>query len=223
MYLFKKRRYQKKYAATLDLLEKNNLPNLRKKIKILIVDDESDDIYQILKERQYDVYYKSDMTYSIEAEPFEIVIMDIRGVAKRLHSNMEGFALACDVKKKYPLKRVCCYSGSIHKEISEQLSEGKVDAFFVKDLDIDKMCEKIDSMILSYADYKIQWEVLRRELVNNKIDDADIEKIYKAYEEGFRCGDLMNLNETVVGVLQNGTVLLNVISSIISLLKVSVV
>lgn len=58
-----------------------------------MVDDESDDIYNILKERQYDVYYKSDMNYAVEAEPFEIVVMDIKGVAKRLQSNMEGFPL----------------------------------------------------------------------------------------------------------------------------------
>lgn len=123
---------KKKYINALELIERKKLSNIRKRIKILVVDDESDDIYNILKERQYDVYYKNDMNYAVEAEPFEIIVMDIKGVAKRLQSSMEGFSLACEVKHKYPLKRVCCYSGSIHAEISEQLADKKTDAFFQK-------------------------------------------------------------------------------------------
>ena len=148
MCLFGKMKSKKEYAKALEMLEKNNISNIRKRIKILVVDDETDDIYQVLKERQYEVYYKNDMNYAVEAEPFEIVVMDIKGVAKRLQSNMEGFALACEVKHKYPLKRVCCYSGSIHKEISEKLTDNKIDAFFSKDMEMDKICDKIDKLIL---------------------------------------------------------------------------
>lgn len=79
-----KNRNRNLYSSALEMIEGSNISSLRKKTKILLVDDESDDIYQVLKERQYDVYYKNDMTYAIEAEPFEIVIMDIRGVAQRL-------------------------------------------------------------------------------------------------------------------------------------------
>lgn len=124
-----KNRNRNLYSSALEMIEGSNISSLRKKTKILLVDDESDDIYQVLKERQYDVYYKNDMTYAIEAEPFEIVIMDIRGVAQRLQSSMEGFTLACDVKKKYPLKKVCCYSGTTNAEITNQLTDKKIDSF----------------------------------------------------------------------------------------------
>lgn len=223
MCLFRKTKANKKYINALELLKKNNLSNIRKRIKILVVDDESDDIYNILKERQYDVYYKNDMNYAVEAEPFEIIVMDIKGVAKRLQSSMEGFALACEVKHKYPLKRVCCYSGSIHAEISEQLADKKIDAFFPKDMEMDKICEKIDRLILDYVDYKKQWEIIRRQLVECNTSEEDIRIIQDAYENGFEHGNISMLSNTLIEKLKNGTTMLNICSAVINLIKVLVV
>lgn len=223
MCLFHKGKEMNRHINALELIEKNNLSNLRKKIKILLIDDESDDIYNVLKERQYNVYYKNDMNYVIEAEPFEIVIMDIKGVAKRLQSSMEGFSLACEVKQKYPLKRVCCYSGSVYTEISEQLADKKIDAFLFKDMDMDKMCEKIDTLILEYADYKKQWEIIRKQLLDCNTNERDIKIIQKSYMESFQNGNVMNLNNTIIDVLKNGTIILNICSAVINLMKVLVV
>ena len=219
--IFKNRnRNRNLYSSALEMIEGSNISSLRKKTKILLVDDESDDIYQVLKERQYDVYYKNDMTYAIEAEPFEIVIMDIRGVAQRLQSSMEGFTLACDVKKKYPLKKVCCYSGTTIAVITNQLTDKKIDSFFVKDVDIDKICQKIDQLILDYADYNKQWDILYKEFLSNKISEKDIEKIKQAYFDGFEQGNLIPLNEIIIGTIKNSTVMLNMTSSILTLIKV---
>lgn len=215
-----KKRNRDLCSSALEMIEKTNISSLRKKTKILLVDDESDDIYHVLKERQYDVYYKNDMTYAIEAEPFEVVIMDIRGVAQRLQSNMEGFTLACDVKKKYPLKKVCCYSGTTNPEITNQLTDKKIDSFFVKDFDIDKICQKIDQLILDYADYNKQWDVLYKEFLSNKISEKNIEKIKQAYCDGFERGNLIPLNDIIIGTVKNSTVMLNMTSSILTLIKV---
>lgn len=220
MCLFRKAWSKKKYANALEMLERNNISNIKKRIKILVVDDESDDIYNILKERQYDVYYKNDMNYAVEAEPFEIVLMDIKGVAKRLQSSMEGFSLACEIKHKYPLKRVCCYSGSIHAEISEQLAEKKIDAFFPKDMDMDKICDKIDSLILDYVDYRKQWEVIRKQLIDCNTSEQDIKIIQEAYEESFKSGNISQLNDVIMSTLKNGTIILNLCSTVINLIKV---
>lgn len=223
MCLSKKHKSKKKYSYALELLEKNSLSNIRKRIKILVVDDESDDIYNILKERQYDVYYKNDMNYAVEAEPFEIVVMDIRGVAKRLQSGMEGFSLACEVKQKYPLKRVCCYTGSIHAEISEQLADKKIDAFFPKDMEMDKICEKIDRLILDYVDYKQQWEIIRKQLIDCNTSEKDIKIIQEAYEEGFNKGNISRLNDAIFRTIKNGTMMLDICNTVIDLIKVLVV
>jgi hypothetical protein len=146
--------------------------------------------------------------------------MDIRGVARRRKSNMEGFAIACEIKSKYPLKRVCCYSGSVHQEISEQLADRKIDAFWVKDIDIDKMCEKIDNLIMKYADVEKQWEVLREEMVKNKISEEDIRRIREAYFEGFKKGNFAELNIVTMETIKNASTMLNIVNSILTLIKV---
>lgn len=217
---FKKKKSIQTYDSVIELLENNNIVSLRKKTKLLVVDDTDDDIYQVLKERQYDVFYKNDMTYSIEAEPFDIFLIDIRGVARRLRSSMEGFALACEIKGKYPLKRVCCYSGSVYEEISEHLADKKIDAFFVKDMDIDKICSKIDNLILDYVNIEKQWEILRNEMVKSHVTETDIQKIKEIFFESFSTGNFIKLNDVIMSTLKNSTTLLNITSSILTLIKV---
>ena len=125
-----------------------------------------------------------------------------------------------EIKSKYPLKRVCCYSGSVHQEISEQLADRKIDAFWVKDIDIDKMCEKIDNLIMEYADVEKQWEVLREEMVKNKISEEDIRRIREAYFEGFKKGNFAELNIVTMETIKNASTMLNIVNSILTLIKV---
>ncbi len=216
-------RNKDEYIIALEKIDKANISSLRRKTRILIVDDEDDELYKVLAERQYSIYYKSDMTYALEAEPFDIVLLDIKGVAKRRKSNSEGFALACEIKEVYPLKKVCCYSATIDPKITEQLSEKKIDLFFQKDGEIDKMCEKLDKLIEEYCDYKLQWEVLRQELIKCKVSDEKIEKIKKAYFKGFEDENAIEIRNTVFEIMKNGSAVLGLANSFLSLLKVVMV
>ncbi len=220
---FRRRNKEQKYINALDLLNQNSITELRKGVRVLVVDDEDDFLYEVLKERQYNVYYKKDMVYTVESEPFDIVLLDIRGVASRLKSNMEGFALACEIKKAYPLKKVCCYSGSVYREISEELSKNRIDAFFQKDLEMDKIAEKLDGLIKEYVDYEKQWEVICFKLKENNISDEDIKDIHKAYLESFKTGNISKLNDITIEKIKNGTVFLGVINAALSILKTVVV
>ena len=48
----------------------------------------------------------------------------------------------------------------------------------------------------------------------------DIEKIKQAYFDGFEQGNLIPLNEIIIGTIKNSTVMLNMTSSILTLIKV---
>ncbi len=220
MCFFKKKN---QYIKAFELIDKNNISSLRKKVKILIVDDENDDLYVMLRERQYNVYYKKDMTYSIEAEPFDIALIDIKGIAQRRKSSMEGFDLACEIKKAYPLKKICCFSGSIHKEISSELANNKIDAFFMKDLENDKIAEKIDELIKDFSDYHKQWDVIYNQLRANSVADDQIAKIEKAYNKSFETGEFSGINSILNEHLKNASTVINIISSVLTLAKVLVV
>lgn len=215
---FLKKISMEKYNNIIKTVEDSKISNIRKNIKVLIVDDEDDEIYKVLKERQYEIYYKNDITYAIEAEPFDIILLDIKGVAKRLRSSMEGFAIACEIKQRYPYKKVCCYSGSVYKEISEEIS--RIDAFIVKDMDIDKIANKIDTLMLEYINLDSKWEIFRKELKNNNIPEKDIQQIKKVYYDGFKKNDFSNLQEIIGKTIKNGSLMIDLMSEIVKLIGV---
>ena len=45
-WLFKREGQRKRYASAIELLEKSNIASLRKRTKILVVDDEDEEIYE---------------------------------------------------------------------------------------------------------------------------------------------------------------------------------
>ena len=52
------------------------------------------------------------------------------------------------------------------------------------------------------------------------VSDDDIQKIRAAYLASFTNGDFIHLNEIVMGTLKNSTTMLNITSSILTLIKV---
>lgn len=209
MGLFRKSR---KYERTIKLINDTNITNIRSKVKILMVDDEEFGALNPLIQRKYDIYYKKDMSYAIEAEPFDIVILDIKGIASSLGSNMEGFSLAKEVKKAYPNKKVLCYSSSVKKEIAPELL--LIDGFILKDTEIDQLANKLDELIKEYISIDYQWSVLKKRLQDNKIEESDIEEIHKEFIASFRDNRFSSLDNILIDKLENIQLLLNILQSI---------
>ncbi|MCS4570084.1 hypothetical protein FZ989_03615 [Clostridium perfringens] len=114
----------------------------------------------MLSTRGYQVFYKEDIAYPIETEPFDIIVLDIKGVATRFGSNNEGFGFAKEVKMLYPNKIVLCYSGTSDTKIMDQIKE--IDDFIYKDRDIDSWASKLDFYIKKYSDVEYQWSVIEK-------------------------------------------------------------
>lgn len=215
MFKYNKKR---KYDTTLKLIDKNNTVNLRERVKILIVDDDEIGIVDYLKTRNFDVYYKNDLNYIIEAMPFDIIIMDIKGVGKSLGSSMEGFALACEIKKKYPHKQVHCFSSTVKSEIAADLK--KIDGFISKDYDVDKWAEQLDGIIAKYVNIDYQWSVLEQQLIKISINKTDIEDIKTVYYDSFNNNKFDNIDTVLMGIIKNTNVMLGVLQTILSLVKI---
>lgn len=210
------------YKAKMNLIDKSNITNLRERVNILIVDDEDDNVVQALLVRKYNVFYKADMSYAIEAEPFDIIFLDIKGVAKRLQSNMEGFQLAKEIKLKYPLKQVYCYSGTIQPAISEELAQKRIDGFIKKDTEVDKWGEKLDQIIRDYVDADKQWEIIRKELLKNSASENEIKIIRDVFYDSIKKGAFPELYSTVMGIVKNTTAVLGLLNGILGLMKILV-
>lgn len=209
---------RKTYSSAIKFLNSQNIAQIREKVKILFVDDEEFEIVEQLKDRMYKIYYKSDIWYTIEAEPFDVIIMDIRGVAKRTRSSMEGFSIAAEIKKAYPEKQVYCYSGTvIMNEIAEKLNN--IDGYILKDTDIDKWTEKLDTIICDYTDSDKRWEIIRERLVQNKVSDIDIETIHRDYKRIYKDGYVEPFMTSIFEHVKQTEIALNLINSVLTLIS----
>lgn len=209
------RKKETRYESAINLIYDRNIHTLRSKVKILIVDDDEFDLIHMLRERKYDIYYKEDISYAIEAEPFDIIVIDIVGIAKAIRSNMEGFAIAREIKNRYPAKQVWCYSGSLVKaEISEKLRE--IDGYISKDTELDKWAEKLDGIIEKYCSKEYQEEVLRCQLKKYHVEEIEIEKIIKEYNKGVEKKNFNEFTEILPGLISSGKCVIEVVNLIYS-------
>lgn len=203
------------YKAALNLIYDRSMPVLRGKVKILIADDEAFDIVDMLKERKYDIYYKKDITYAIEAEPFDIVIIDIHGIASALGSAMGGFAVAEEIKKYYPAKQVWCYSGNvINDAVASKIN--RINGYIAKDTDIDQWCEKLDQIIATYCSDDYQVEILKNQLKLCGISEQDISRVVNEYRANIEQKNFGSVIELLTSLVDNGKILIGLIKLIYS-------
>lgn len=211
--IFKKN--DSKYQSAINLIYDRNIHTLRSKVKILIVDDEEFVLIDILKERKYDIYWKKDITYAVEAEPFDIVVIDIIGIAKSLGSGMGGFTIAKEIKTRYPSKQVWCYSGSVIKpEISEKLKE--IDGYISKDTDLDKWAEKLDGIINRYCSKEYQEEILMGQLRKLQISEGEISQILEEYKKGVESKNFNGITDMLSTLISSGKNVIEIVKLIYS-------
>jgi len=173
------------------------------------------DIIDILREHKYDIYYKKDITYAIEAEAFDIIIIDILGIASALKSNMGGFAIAEEIKKRYPAKQVWCCSGNmIKQEIASRI--GQIDGYISKDTDVDVWCEKLDNIIQTYCSDDYQAEILKTQLKKYGVSEDNITQIIKEYKNNLDDKNFNSVINMISGFLDNGKQVLELIQMIYS-------
>lgn len=202
----------------LNKIDEKSISELRKKIKILIVDDEEYDIFELLSTRGYQVYYKSDITYPIETEPFDLIVLDIKGVATKFGSTYGGFGFAKEVKMLYPNKIVICYSGTSDTKIMDKLNE--IDDFIYKDTDIDNWANKLDSYIKKYSDINYQWSIIEKKLSEKKIDEKEIDELKECYIESLQTESFNNFKNKFNISVNDVKLYIEIIGSIFSLIKI---
>ena len=212
----------KKNNVSLKSCGENNIAKLRKKIKILMIDDEEYDIFDVLKDRGYNIYYKNEISYVEETEPFDIIILDIKGVAKKFSSPYEGFGFAKEVKMLYPNKIVLCYSGTCNAEINEELSNNVIDGFINKDTSSDKWSVKLDSYIKKYLNIYYQWQQINSKLINEGIAQDKIDLMKEAYINSFNTDSFDELKNTFMNTINNAKLCVDTLLSVVSIIKLLV-
>lgn len=217
MNLFSKSK-QKKYENTMKILKEKSIDQLRDRIKILLVDDERYDIIEILRNRGYRIYYKEDITYTIETEPFDLILLDINGIADKFASTKQGFGFALEVKKIYPQKIVVSFSGVSDPKINEQLD--KIDGYIAKDTDVDMWCIRLDNLIKRYCDPEYQWNAICSKLKDSGVSKEVIEELKTVYMESLDSNSFDNIKNAFIENVNDSKLIFDVLGSVIALVKV---
>ncbi len=207
------------YEKVFNIIQDVDPTERRNRIKILFVDDENYPIVQLLSNRGYRIFYKKDISYIIEVEPFDIVILDIVGVWKSSEDSRQGFAAALEIKKLYPEKKVICYSGSNVSNIAEDIK--LIDDFIQKDSDIKKWTEKLDRHIDEYFSCDYHWDKLYQKLANNMPAD-EINEIKKLYYDSLKSARFDTLNVQLMKIFNNSSKVLTITYNIVKLLNIIV-
>lgn len=146
-----------------------------RRAKILVVDDTDFDQIETLKGRDYQIKKVDDIQDLSQAEPYDIVLIDIKGVGKAFNSPHEGAYVAKALKETYPNKRIIMITGSKYEDKYNSILK-IIDGYLNKDSSTEEWEELIRENVEKVANPVKQWKTIR-----NRLLDCDV-GIHLVYE-----------------------------------------
>ncbi len=163
-----------------EFYQKFNQGELRNKIKVLFIDDESVPVIEILKDEKFNVSYKNDIQEINDVSAYNIICCDIRGICTKKYPKFEGAFLIKEIKEIYPEKYVIAYTGSSYDPTYNKYLN-LADDVIKKGMESETWIDKLDSSIKIYFDPIERWKKIRTEMFNKNISTqfvADLEHEY---------------------------------------------
>jgi DNA-binding NarL/FixJ family response regulator len=163
-----------------------NIPSLklktieRRKIPIMIIDDEPFTYLEHIKTHRFDIEYFEDINSIESAEAYEIILCDIQGVGKKFKSKFQGAHVIAELRKKYPFKTIIAYTGYTHDPTFNRFF-ALADFSVKKDIDGDEWIDKLDLAIEIASDPKNKWIKVRDFLLEHNVPLFDIMKLENEY------------------------------------------
>ena len=131
-------------------------PTDRARIPILVIDDGDFPYLEILRQNNFNITKVDDVTNVKQVAEYDVVLSDIRGVARSLGSRFEGAHLISEIRQAYPHKYIIAYtSTTFDPQYNSYLASA--DDMFSKDIDSDA------------SDPSTGWRWLRRRLLDAEV------------------------------------------------------
>lgn len=173
-------------------LNRPNMIELRRKIDIIIIDDEDLLVEDRLSASGFHITHKADIDSVRDVESYSIILCDIRGVGTRFDSPKEGAFLIREIKNLYPNKQLVAYTGSkFDPTYNEYLK--CADAIVDKGISLDDWVSLLDDQIRKAINPQFQWQRLRQYLLDANVTTIDVAKIEDRYVQAIQKKDFSNL------------------------------
>lgn len=150
-----------------------DIRDLRKKIEILVIDDQDVSFLDQVKEHDYSIKHHKDFYDFNTLEKFSVILCDIQGVGKNLNPTSQGAHLVQQIKKMYPFKQVIAFSAaSSNMDLMRQLQSA--DELLKKDADLGDWTEALDRCLKRVGDPVKQWSAVRLEMLENGVSTKTV-------------------------------------------------
>lgn len=140
----------------------------REDVKIALIDDEPFSSVDRLQRNDFRIKQFKDITDVSAVSEYEIILVDIDGVAISLSEKYQGAFLIKEIRKKYPHKVIIAYSS---KTFDASYNEyfNNADFVFMKDLSTEQWVENLDEAISHSINPVSQWIKLRDHLLDKEV------------------------------------------------------
>lgn len=197
-----------------NIINQNNIFELRKKINILVVDDKEFDFLNPLRSCGFNIRYLEDLSDVRDASAYEIILCDIMGVGTTIDEELQGASIIKQIKIVYPLKRVIAYTASNYDPTFNE-ALGHADSVMLKGSSFDDWSNLLDTQIMKLMNPCTQWEILRYSLLEAGVSTIDAAKIEDRYVKAFQTKNAQPIKELVSADSSSnvGTILSGFLSS----------
>lgn len=178
---------------------------LKKRIEILIIDDEEFSYLDSLKKHEYNLTQKHDITDLRDVEAYKIILCDIRGVGKFLTSNFGGAYLIKQLKEKYPEKTIVAYTASEYDAKFQQFLNYADDIVPKGSFALEDWTSLLDRLLSEFSDPVKMWEKARKTLIEAGVSTLDIAKFESDYVKAIEKGKFESFQKLYEGKTDRGS------------------
>lgn len=157
---------------------KLSLDELRKRTRILVIDDDKNSFpFEIIKKEGYAVDYwpRVERLNALERGDYDIIILDIGGVAKD-YTQEDGLGILEHLKEVNPSQIVVAFSGQSF-DLSKNRFWRMADDSLSKPVDATKCKRTIDNLIENRMTLEHYWQAITQILKREGVSDRRLKSI----------------------------------------------
>lgn len=184
-----------------------SLTELVQRTRILVIDDvESEFPFEILRKQGYSLDYWSDVEdlCKLEAGFYDIIILDIGGVATDLDSENEGAAILTHLKHVNPAQVVVAHSGQSHDSVRIPFFSA-ADQYVPKPVTALEWKEILDDLIATKLTVEYFWKAMESMMTVQGCSKRQIRKVETTLKKAALDGniDASEKLRTIIGTVDN--------------------
>lgn len=208
-----------KRKSLVSLAKSFSLQELRKRTKIVVIDDDKDAFpVQALQDEGYTIEYWPGVQSidRLERGDFDIIVLDIAGVAQKFSPDEDGFGVLQHVKWHNPAQIIVAFSGQSF-DLSKQEFFKLADDTMPKPVSALKCRQVLDELIESKMTVRHLWETIVVLMRAEAVPEKRISQLETQVAKALRAGGKPDIKQIVSDTVERGELAAKVLGVMIKI------